>query len=145
MHPHWYGHLADIQHSTHFPLSCNRHLSGSHTPLTGSPLGIRQMDSTSHFLHTTSTPSAFRVLYHTSLTGTPLGIWQMDSSASTPSRLHPAGFTGTPMTGRGVMAAVMPGRWAAPPVECGARPDTSAHTAFVITNDVVPFINQPSR
>eukprot|EP00967_Tisochrysis_lutea_P071901 scaffold95674_cov19-Tisochrysis_lutea.AAC.4 len=33
----------------------------------------------------------------------------MDSSASTPSKLHPAGFTGTPMTGKGVMAAVMPG------------------------------------
>lgn len=39
----------------------------------------------------------------------------MDMSASMPSMCAPAGLTGTPMTGRGVKAATMPGRWAAPP------------------------------
>jgi hypothetical protein len=34
----------------------------------------------------------------------------MLSRASTPSRYAPAGLTGTPTTGRGVMAATMPGR-----------------------------------
>ena len=32
-----------------------------------------------------------------------------------PSRGWPLGMQGTPMTGRGVRAAIMPGRWAAPP------------------------------
>src|SRR5262249_25440758 len=46
-------------------------------------------------------------------TGTPPGICTMASSESTPFRT--AGSTGTPRTGRTVFAAVMPGRWAAPP------------------------------
>mmetsp|Transcript_28623 Transcript_28623/g.80000 ORF Transcript_28623/g.80000 Transcript_28623/m.80000 type:complete len:238 (-) Transcript_28623:761-1474(-) len=48
-------------------------------------------------------------------TGTPRGIWTMESRESTPSKCAPLGFTGTPITGKGVMAATMPGRWAAPP------------------------------
>ncbi len=46
-------------------------------------------------------------------TGTPYGIWTMESRESTP----PTSFVGigTPMTGRGVREAVIPGRCAAPP------------------------------
>ena len=46
-------------------------------------------------------------------TGTPAGICTMESSESCPERLEV--FTGTPMTGSGVMAAAIPGRCAAPP------------------------------
>ena len=46
-------------------------------------------------------------------TGTPAGICTMESRLSRPSRRSSA--RGTPMTGSGVAAATMPGRWAAPP------------------------------
>jgi hypothetical protein len=46
-------------------------------------------------------------------TGTPPGICTMDRRESTPFRVLV--LTGTPTTGRGVAAASMPGRWAAPP------------------------------
>ena len=46
-------------------------------------------------------------------TGTPPGIWTMESRLSCPFKLWLS--TGTPSTGRAVKAAVMPGRWAAPP------------------------------
>ena len=46
-------------------------------------------------------------------TGTPAGIWTIESRLSSPERAFDS--TGTPKTGSGVMAAVMPGRWAAPP------------------------------
>ena len=46
-------------------------------------------------------------------TGTPLGICTIDSSESIPSRYFSG--TGTPITGSGVRAASIPGRWAAPP------------------------------
>ncbi len=46
-------------------------------------------------------------------TGTPLGICTMDSSESSPRRYLDG--TGTPKTGTSVSAAIMPGRWAAPP------------------------------
>src|SRR2546429_1470057 len=46
-------------------------------------------------------------------TGTPAGICTMDSSESSPPRDFDC--TGTPSTGRIVLAAVMPGRCAAPP------------------------------
>ena len=45
-------------------------------------------------------------------TGIPEGIWTMDRSESRPLR---ALLMGTPMTGRVVIAAAIPGRWAAPP------------------------------
>ena len=45
--------------------------------------------------------------------GTPGGICTMDSRESRPS--NRANGTGTPITGSGVAAATMPGRWAAPP------------------------------
>src|SRR5699024_7085137 len=46
-------------------------------------------------------------------TGTPAGICTIDSSESIPSRCWSG--TGTPITGKGVREASMPGRWAAPP------------------------------
>ena len=46
-------------------------------------------------------------------TGTPAGIWTMESRESMPLRALLS--MGTPSTGRMVWAAVMPGRWAAPP------------------------------
>ena len=46
-------------------------------------------------------------------TGTPAGICTMDSSESRPSSVFSG--TGTPITGSGVVAAIIPGRWAAPP------------------------------
>mmetsp|Transcript_3420 Transcript_3420/g.13818 ORF Transcript_3420/g.13818 Transcript_3420/m.13818 type:complete len:268 (+) Transcript_3420:190-993(+) len=66
-------------------------------------------------------------------TGTPLGICRMLSAASTPDR--PAaveGVQGTPITGSGVMAATMPGRWAAPPAPAmmQRRPRAAAERAY---------------
>ena len=46
-------------------------------------------------------------------TGTPGGICTIESSESRPPKAEP--LTGTPITGRVVMAAAMPGRCAAPP------------------------------
>ena len=46
-------------------------------------------------------------------TGTPPGIWTMLRSESIPFMALDS--TGTPSTGSGVMLAVMPGKWAAPP------------------------------
>ena len=46
-------------------------------------------------------------------TGMPEGIWTMDRRESRPFRA--LDFTGTPMTGSVVKAAITPGRWAAPP------------------------------
>src|SRR3954466_2301639 len=46
-------------------------------------------------------------------TGMPPGIWTIDSRLSIPLREWLS--IGTPKTGSGVMAAAMPGRWAAPP------------------------------
>src|SRR5688500_13813628 len=46
-------------------------------------------------------------------TGMPPGICTIDSRESMPSRY--VSGTGTPMTGRGVTEASIPGRWAAPP------------------------------
>jgi len=46
-------------------------------------------------------------------TGTPAGICTMERRESKPPRARLS--TGTPRTGRAVWAAVMPGRWAAPP------------------------------
>mmetsp|Transcript_23676 Transcript_23676/g.51961 ORF Transcript_23676/g.51961 Transcript_23676/m.51961 type:complete len:220 (+) Transcript_23676:1116-1775(+) len=62
-----------------------------------------------------SRPALAALPIATVATGTPLGICTMDSSASIPSRYAPLGLTGTPTTGRGVMAATIPGKWAAPP------------------------------
>mmetsp|Transcript_28865 Transcript_28865/g.73654 ORF Transcript_28865/g.73654 Transcript_28865/m.73654 type:complete len:268 (+) Transcript_28865:559-1362(+) len=66
-------------------------------------------------MRTASSPALAALPIATVATGTPLGICTMDSSASRPSRCAPAGLTGTPTTGSGVMAATMPGRCAAPP------------------------------
>src|SRR5204862_8069915 len=63
-------------------------------------------------------------------TGTPAGICTIDSSESSP----PSDFdcTGTPSTGRRVLAAVMPGRCAAPPAPAisTSRPRARAPGAY---------------
>ena len=46
-------------------------------------------------------------------TGTPRGIWTIESSESSPRSIWLS--TGTPSTGSVVIAAIIPGRWAAPP------------------------------
>ena len=55
----------------------------------------------------------FAPLMATVATGTPPGICTMESRESRPFKA--LDFTGTPITGSVVMAATMPGRWAAPP------------------------------
>src|SRR5690606_15172998 len=63
-------------------------------------------------------------------TGTPAGICTMDSSESTPESIDDC--TGTPSTGRWVLAAHMPGRCAAPPAPAmiTRRPRASACSAY---------------
>ena len=46
-------------------------------------------------------------------TGIPLGICTMEYRESTPDNVEV--LTGTPITGKGVRAATIPGKWAAPP------------------------------
>src|SRR5262252_3252932 len=64
-------------------------------------------------IRTASSPALRAPPTATVATGTPAGIDTMDSSESSPSRCLSG--TGTPITGSGVTAASMPGRWAAPP------------------------------
>ena len=54
-----------------------------------------------------------RCRWRPSRPGCPRGIWTIESSESIPPRCWVG--IGTPMTGRIVLAASMPGRWAAPP------------------------------
>src|SRR4051812_870680 len=63
-------------------------------------------------------------------TGTPLGIWTIDSSESRP--FSAALWTGTPITGRTVCAATIPGRCAAPPAPATitSRPRPTADVAY---------------
>ena len=62
-------------------------------------------------------------------TGTPRGICTMERRESTPFNVDEK--TGTPITGRTVFAAVIPGRCAAPPAPAmiTARPRSSALSA----------------
>mmetsp|Transcript_14582 Transcript_14582/g.62507 ORF Transcript_14582/g.62507 Transcript_14582/m.62507 type:complete len:261 (+) Transcript_14582:141-923(+) len=60
-----------------------------------------------------SRPALVELPMATVATGTPRGICRMECTLSTPSRCLSG--TGTPITGRGVIAATMPGRCAAPP------------------------------
>jgi hypothetical protein len=60
-----------------------------------------------------SSPALRALPIPTVATGTPAGICTIDNSESMPSRWRSA--TGTPITGSGVTAATIPGRWAAPP------------------------------
>ena len=53
-------------------------------------------------------------------TGMPEGIWTVDKSASIPSRVWE--LTGRPMTGRVVLAASAPARWAAFPAAAMMTP-----------------------
>src|SRR5690625_7123466 len=59
-----------------------------------------------------SRPAFFAPPMDTVATGTPDGIWTIDSREAMPSRCFRG--TGTPMTGRDVIVAIIPGRWAAP-------------------------------
>mmetsp|Transcript_21832 Transcript_21832/g.49722 ORF Transcript_21832/g.49722 Transcript_21832/m.49722 type:complete len:225 (+) Transcript_21832:141-815(+) len=63
-------------------------------------------------------------------TGTPPGIWTMLYKESTPERADV--FTGTPITGKTVMAATIPGKCAAPPAPAimHCRPRLSADLAY---------------
>ena len=67
-------------------------------------------------------------------TGIPAGIWRIDNNESRPpSALE---RTGTPSTGKGVSAAAMPGRCAAPPAPAirQRRPRSSAVVAYSYNN-----------
>ena len=64
-------------------------------------------------MRTASRPALRALPTATVATGTPAGICTIESSESMPSRYFSG--TGTPITGSGVTAASMPGRWAAPP------------------------------
>ena len=63
-------------------------------------------------------------------TGTPAGICTMERRESRPFSAFDC--TGTPSTGRVVLAANMPGRWAAPPAPAmmACRPRASAPAAY---------------
>ena len=63
-------------------------------------------------------------------TGMPFGICTIDSSESSPRRYFDG--TGTPSTGTMVLAAIMPGRWAAPPAPAmiARRPRARALSAY---------------
>src|SRR5690606_37454438 len=63
-------------------------------------------------------------------TGTPAGICTIDSSESMP--LSALVCTGTPSTGTAVLAAIIPGRWAAPPAPAmmAFRPRALALAAY---------------
>jgi len=64
-------------------------------------------------MRTASRPALRAPPTATVATGTPAGICTIESSESRPSSCLRG--TGTPITGSGVTAASMPGRWAAPP------------------------------
>ena len=61
-----------------------------------------------------NSPAFFAPLRATVATGTPPGICRMDKTESQPS-IELDDFTGTPITGIGVIEATIPGRCAAPP------------------------------
>ena len=65
----------------------------------------------------------------------PFGIWTMDSKASTP--WSAVAGTGTPRTGTSVLAATIPGRWAAPPAPAmmTKSPRASAVSALDVSRE----------
>ena len=77
-------------------------------PVIGVPRPLDRLDGLDSLLSIVQMPAGVPVA-----TGTPAGIWTIDSSESRPSSVFSG--TGTPITGRGVAEATMPGRWAAPP------------------------------
>ncbi len=66
-------------------------------------------------------------------TGTPGGICTIESKESMPRNAFD--WTGTPTTGSAVFAAIIPGRWAAPPapaiMACNPRPAAAAAYANI--------------
>ena len=77
------------------------------------PVGAVSTGSPVARIRVASSPALRALPMATVATGTPLGICTIDSSESIPSRYFSG--TGTPITGSGVRAASIPGRWAAPP------------------------------
>ena len=73
----------------------------------------RSASSDAARMRTASSPALRALPTATVATGTPAGICTIDRSESSPSRCSRG--TGTPITGNGVTAASIPGRWAAPP------------------------------
>src|SRR5215213_8533938 len=88
----------------------------------------RRPSSEAARMRTASRPALRAPPTATVATGTPAGICTMESSESRPSRCLSG--TGTPITGSGVTAASIPGRWAAPPAPAmmtrSPRPAASA-------------------
>ncbi len=80
-------------------------------------------------MRTASRPALRALPTATVATGMPAGICTIESSESSPSRCLSG--TGTPMTGSGVMDAVIPGSAAAPPAPATMtrRPRSTAECA----------------
>mmetsp|Transcript_1725 Transcript_1725/g.4859 ORF Transcript_1725/g.4859 Transcript_1725/m.4859 type:complete len:298 (+) Transcript_1725:468-1361(+) len=87
-------------------------------------MASRRLRSAMPSIRTARRPAFAALPIATVATGTPRGICTIESSESFPERIEV--FTGTPMTGSGVSAATIPGRWAAPPAPammvCKPRP-----------------------
>mmetsp|Transcript_41696 Transcript_41696/g.91533 ORF Transcript_41696/g.91533 Transcript_41696/m.91533 type:complete len:244 (+) Transcript_41696:443-1174(+) len=73
----------------------------------------RRLASPIPSIRTARRPALAALPMATVATGTPFGICTIDRRESLPESVDV--LTGTPMTGSGVIAAAMPGRWAAPP------------------------------
>ena len=99
------------------------------SPLWKSVIFRRSAGSDAPRIRTASSPALRAPPIDTVATGTPAGICTIESSESMPSRYFSG--TGTPITGSGVSAATMPGRWAAPPapVMITCRPRSAADDA----------------
>ena len=106
-------------------------------------------------------PAFLAPLRATVATGTPPGICSIDKTESQPS-MELIDFIGTPMTGRGDNAAIIPGRWAAPPapamialslfggldshspsfsLECGGRRRCLPLFRFKVFEDIYCFLH----
>ena len=70
-------------------------------------------------------------------TGIPDGIWTVDNSASSPSRADD--FTGTPIIGSTVFAAIAPARWAALPAAAIITPKPLL-SAFLAKSAAIPGV-----
>ena len=83
-------------------------------------------------MRTARSPAFLAFAMATVATGIPAGICTIDSSESRPDKCSSG--TGTPMTGNGVIDAVIPGRWAAPPAPAmiTRRPRSAALLAYSV-------------
>mmetsp|Transcript_8662 Transcript_8662/g.22841 ORF Transcript_8662/g.22841 Transcript_8662/m.22841 type:complete len:255 (-) Transcript_8662:748-1512(-) len=127
LHPSWnVEEEVQVAYRTHLfsgQLPYSRHpTSSSFEALSRTSVSWRRMNScilrrrwisSIPNIRTASKPAFAALPIATVATGTPRGICTMDSSESLPESAED--FTGTPITGRGVIAATIPGRCAAPP------------------------------